>query len=88
MKFMCRKVRDTNAVYANNLGQSTLAKAVEVFLVPVESQHAVAGGVLEVKLWLWNSSPYQEGHEYELNLQDVEEYVKEVHTRKSPLLSG
>ena len=88
MKFRCRKVRDSVAVYSNPDGTTNSKRGFSVFLMPAESQHEQAGGIIEIQMTLWNSSPYQEGHEYELNLQDVEEYVQEVHTRKAPLPSA
>ena len=87
MKFRCRKVRDSSAVYSTPDGLTQSKRGFTVFLMPVESQHEQAGGVLEIQMTLWNACVYKEGHEYELNLQDVEEYVPEIHTRKQPLLS-
>ena len=87
MKFRCRKVRDSSAVYSNPDGTTQSKRGFTVFLMPVESQHEQTGGILEIQMILWNSCAYKEGHEYELNLQDVEEYVPEVHTRRAPLHS-
>lgn len=86
MKFRCRKVRDSSAVYSNLDGTTQSKRGFTVFLMPVESQHEQAGGILEIQMILWNSCAYKEGREYELNLQDIEEYVPEIHTRKTPLL--
>ena len=87
MKFHCRKVRDSSAVYSNPDGTTQSKRGFSVFLMPVESQHEQAGGIIEIQMTLWNACMYKEGHEYELNLHDVEEYVQEIHIRKTPLLS-
>jgi len=87
MTFRCRKVRDSSAIHSDPDGTTQSKRGFTVFLVPVESQHEQAGGILELQMTLWNTCMYKEGHEYELNLQDVEEYVQEIHTRKTPLVS-
>ena len=87
MKFHCRKVRDSSAVYSNPDGTTQSKRGFSVFLMPVESQHEQAGGIIEIQMTLWNACMYKEGHEYDLNLHDVEEYVQEIHIRKTPLLS-
>ena len=67
LKYRCVKVRDTVGAYTDPTDKKAMpVRAFHVHFTPVESQHEVDSGVLDLKLTVMHVSPYQEGQTYDI----------------------
>lgn len=77
MLFHCRKVRAISASYTMGTARPVPKNGWQVMLVPVESQHDVEAGLVEMHIWLFESCPFVEGKRYNIpwDLTTVTEVV-------------
>ena len=77
MKFLCRKLRRVSVSYTIGTELPEPRNGAQAMLVPVESQHETKGGIVEIHVWTFLPSPFEEGKCYEMD-PSSREYMREV----------
>lgn len=73
MRWYCRKLRNANVSYtvgedSANAQRPEPRNGFQAMLVPVESQHEVPSGFVEIHIWTFTPSPFEEGKYYEADV--------------------